>query len=292
MEGLTEKVLAFQRSQTGESLGALVEELSPRVYKYPRFKLGWDEDACGEFYVYFYPRLVRLLSRFRDQGKPFESYLCSVMSWQLRNFAREKRRTERGWRVSVRLGRPDDEEPHASAVDAAREAEDQETSQLLQEIASSIQTPADRRNLLILGLKCVRSLTAGGMAVLSHLTAVPMPDLARHAASLSMRLEPREKRLEAFRQRRNRAFSRAQTLEAELFEEIDMEKREALLDRLSMTRTRMKSAITRMSRIMLNPTNREIAEVLGIPKGTVDSGLYWLKRKLSVVYYPGSRQSA
>jgi hypothetical protein len=70
MEGLTKKVLAFQRSRDG--LGALVEELSPRVYRYPRFKLGWDEDACGEFYLYFFPRLVRLLSRFRDQGKPFE----------------------------------------------------------------------------------------------------------------------------------------------------------------------------------------------------------------------------
>jgi DNA-directed RNA polymerase specialized sigma24 family protein len=29
------------------------------------------------------------------------------------------------------------------------------------------------------------------------------------------------------------------------------------------------------------PTNREIAAALGIPKGTVDSGLIWIKRKLA-----------
>ena len=292
MEGLTEKVLAFQKSQTRDGLGALVEELSPRVYRYPRFKLGWDEDACGEFYVYFYPRLVRLLSRFRDQGKPFESYLCSVMSWQLKNFARERRRAESGWKVAVRLGRRDEEESRASAAEAVRDAEDAETARLLQEVARSIQSPADRRNLLLLGLKCVRSLTAGGMAVLSHLTGVTMPDLARYTASLKLRMEPRENRLEAFRLRRNRAFSQAQTLETELFDEIDLDRRDVLLERLSRARTRMSTAIDRMSRIMLSPTNRDIAEVLDVPKGTVDSGLYWLKRKLSVVYYPGNRQSA
>ena len=51
-------------------------------------------------------------------------------------------------------------------------------------------------------------------------------------------------------------------------------------------RLRMRTAMQRMSRVGLAPTNLEIAKALGVPKGTVDSGLYWLKRKLASVYDP------
>jgi RNA polymerase sigma factor (sigma-70 family) len=284
MQGLTEKVLSFQRSRRG--LEELVEELAPRIYQYPRRKLGWDEDACGDFYLYFHPRLIRLLSRFKDQGRPFESYLCSVLSWQLKNFARERRRAERGWNTALRLGRQEEEDfgPEVPF----------ETAPVTFDfgLAKHLDRAADRRNLLLLGLKCVRSLTPESMAGLSRLTGVSPEALVAHAAALKSRLETREKRLESFRARRNRAFSQARTLESELIEEIDRERREAIAARLAKARRRMKTAIRRMSRIMLNPTNREIAEVLGVPKGTVDSGLYWLKKKLSIVYYQRNQQSA
>ncbi|MFI5368672.1 MAG: hypothetical protein ACHQ1F_06630, partial [Spirochaetia bacterium] len=51
-------------------------------------------------------------------------------------------------------------------------------------------------------------------------------------------------------------------------------------------RKRMRAAMSRMARVKLAPTNLEIARVVGVPKGTVDSGLYWLKRKLASVYDP------
>jgi len=51
-------------------------------------------------------------------------------------------------------------------------------------------------------------------------------------------------------------------------------------------RRRMRAAMIRMARVKLAPTNLEIACVVGVPKGTVDSGLYWLKRKLASVYDP------
>ncbi len=107
MESLTEKVLLYQK--TREGLHDIVNALAPRVYQFPKRKMGWDEDACGEFYVFVHPRLIRLLDRFRDQGKPFESYLSAVLNWQLRNFARDRKRGERSWNVSLRLDAGDPE---------------------------------------------------------------------------------------------------------------------------------------------------------------------------------------
>jgi RNA polymerase sigma factor (sigma-70 family) len=282
MENLTEKVIAFQKSKAG--LRELVAELSPRIYRYPRRKLGWDEDACGDFYLFFQPRLIRLLSRFRDQGKPFESYLFSVLSWQLKNFARSFRRAERSWNDSLHLVKErEGEEP---------ESEDSAPDPWDPHVIGLMKNNADRRNLLLLGLKCARFLTPERIHGLSVLTGMPHDDLQRHVEALKARIEPRQKRLERFCGRRNRAYSQAVMLETEMAEETDPERRKALGERISKMRKRMKGAMRRMSRIMLNPSNRDIAEELGLPKGTVDSGLYWLKRKLGSVYDPGSLQSA
>ena len=69
MSALNTRVLDYQR--TGAGLEELIDRLSPRIYYYPRHRPGLDEDDCGDFYVYFYPRLIRTLKHFREQGKVF-----------------------------------------------------------------------------------------------------------------------------------------------------------------------------------------------------------------------------
>ncbi|HUI69283.1 MAG TPA: hypothetical protein VL354_02105 [Spirochaetia bacterium] len=288
MESLTEKVLHYQRTRSG--FADLMNELARQVYLYPRRRMGWDEDACGEFYLFFHPRLVRLLDRFRDQGKPFESYLCSVLGWQLRNFARERKRGERSWNVALRIepGRvvgSSEDRDQEKGFDAVLNASNAE-------IAAVIRTPTDRKNLLFLVLKCSRNLDPQRTQVLAGLAGVSAKYLESLVAELCQSRAPREARLETFRCRRNGAFSLARLLETELVTEIDENRRAELFRRLQKARKRMRGAAERMARVGLAPTNREIARILGMPKGTVDSGLYWLKKKLFAVYDPDSSRSA
>jgi DNA-directed RNA polymerase specialized sigma24 family protein len=317
MENLTQKVLSYQ--QTRQGLEGILQDLAPRIYRYPRRKMGWDEDACGDFYLFFQPRLVRLLTRFRDQGKPFESYLGSVMCWQLKNFARERRRSEKAWGVSLRLedggglpeeGEPRQGEPPESPWEAASGPgpigapapgpDGGETScgcagfpdPSDERILSVLESPSDRRNLLLLALKCIRMLPPERYPALAALTGMSEQRLGFLVEDLRAGMEPRERRLESFRGRRNRAFAQSLLLEADLAGETDSERRRDLSSRLARARRRMAAAIDRMSRVMPGPTNREIAAALGLPKGTVDSGLYWLKRKLAAVYDPPSRRLA
>ena len=288
MENLTQKVLQYQK--THEGLQDLVRELAPRVYQFPRRKMGWDEDACGEFYVFIHPRLIRLLDRFRDQGKPFESYLCAVLNWQLRNLARERKYGERRWNVSLRL---------EQGTGANQETDDEESRPDREEsllvpgsLSRIICTRADRRNFLFLLLKCSRSIEPVNAPLLAEIAGIDAERLAGLASLLQDMRSRREARLETFRHRRNRAFAHARLLEAELKTEIEPERVAILTCTLSRTRRRMRLAMTRMARVGLSPTNREIAAVLGVPKGTVDSGLYWLKRKLASVYDPNIHRAA
>jgi DNA-directed RNA polymerase specialized sigma24 family protein len=299
MENLTEKVLQYQK--TREGLRDIVNEIGPRIYQFPRRTMGWDEDACGEFYVFIHPRLIRLLDRFRNQGKPFESYLWAVLGWQLRNFARERNRDQRRWEVSLRmeigaagsLSGSQSERP--GSFEDNRGLEDEPGAEALKAsaaVARCVQSMADRRNFLFLALKCSRLIDAENAPALARIAGVTPETLASLVAELRDARSARECRHEMFRCRRNKAFAAIRLFESELHAEVDREKRASLEKSLGKTRLRMRTAMQRMSRVALAPTNLEISKALGVPKGTVDSGLYWLKRKLASVHDSPNLRSA
>jgi hypothetical protein len=286
MENLTSRVLEYQRSHQG--LDGLVAEIAPRVLHYPRRRFGWDEDACSEFYLFFHPRLLRVLSRFRDQGKPFESYLASVLHWQTRSFARQLKKGERLWAMGFRLAPPAPPEPEESCAVAWPPA--------WPPVPHCLDTPrlsaSDRRSLLYLVLKCCRRLEPEHLTAAAEVTGTAPGRLAGLVEQLRVGLEPAERRLAALRERRNRAFSEARLLEAELAGLPDPDVAEKLRLRLAAARRRMSAAVARMARVRRDPTNREVGRVLGVPKGTVDCGLFWLKRRLAPGYDPDRERSA
>jgi hypothetical protein len=286
MENLTSRVLEYQRSCSG--LEGLVAEIAPRVLRYPKRRFGWDEDACSEFYLYFHPRLLRVLGRFRDQGKPFESYLSSVLQWQVLSFARRRKRDEQAWTMGVRLA-PESGSEAVEAPDPQWPA----TCQLAPCLAGSRHLGASgRRGLLFLVLKCSRRLDLDDLAAAAEATGVAPERLAGLVERLRAGMEPVEQRLTVLRERRNRAFSEARLLETELAACPDPAAVERLRQRLAAANRRMSAAVARMARVRRNPTNREVACVLGVPKGTVDCALFWLKRRLAAGYDPDRERSA
>jgi RNA polymerase sigma factor (sigma-70 family) len=287
MENLTARVLEYQRSRDG--LDGLVADLAPRVLSYPRRRFGWDEDACSDFYAWFHPRLLRVLGRFRDQGRPFESYLVSVLHWQARSFARRVRREEQAWTMGPRL-------VAASATDDGEEDAAPPFDQRVVPIRPVMLPPGaplpDRRALLFLVLKCCRRLDPSWLAAAASAIGVAPRRLARLVDHLQAGREPGERRLEALRLRRNGAYSRARTLEHALAGVTDPAEAAALRRRLEAARRCLAAAAERMARVRRDPTNREVAEVLGVPKGTVDCGLFLLKRRLAAVYDPERERTA
>lgn len=280
MENLTQKVLQYQR--TGQGLREIVNEIGPRVYQFPRRTMGWDEDACGDFYVFIHPRIIRLLRRFRDQGRPFESYLWAVLNWQLRNFARDRHRDERRWQVSLRV----DPGALVTGEDPSPGTDDLEALSACAALAGCLRSDADRRNFLFMVLKLSRRLDPDRAPALARLAGISSRFLLAAAAELRELRAGREARQEMFRARRNKCYAAARLLEAELKSETDPRRIAALSERLRRTRRRMAVAMDHLARVAIAPTNLEIGRVLGVPKGTVDSGLFWLKKKLAPVLSP------
>jgi DNA-directed RNA polymerase specialized sigma24 family protein len=81
-------------------------------------------------------------------------------------------------------------------------------------------------------------------------------------------------------------------LERDLLLEVEPDLRSELVLSLNELRGRLRSLQRKTRRVRLHPSNREIAELLDIPKGTIDTSLYWLRRQLRNHSTSGQRRQA
>jgi DNA-directed RNA polymerase specialized sigma24 family protein len=145
MPTLTDKVLHYQATHAG--LQDILDEVSPRIYYFPHRKLSYDEDAAGEFYLFFFPRRLRLLDRFEDQGKPFEAYFHCALTWQFKNFLRARRQAEKKWNTTLRL---DPGEGYSLPETAKLEETAIGSPAVVTETSKLLRSNVDRRNFLLL----------------------------------------------------------------------------------------------------------------------------------------------
>lgn len=282
MGGQPLKAMVFEYQRSGAGLPAIVERLAVSIYRYPLLHRGHDEDDCGEFYLFFYPRLLRCLARFRDQGKPFEWYLNAVLRWHWKAYCRRRQIERAGWLFA---GAPQlwDEAADPGPADAADwDAAGAARAGGLRLTPDSRQCgQADRRRLLLVALKNAHSLPDESLGPLSALTGVPEAWLAAAVDRLRQRLFARQVRLHALYARRNRVYATLLREEQALRWQAEAEQRAQLLLRVEALRERLRRCRARIRRVALFPTNREIAALTRIPKGSVDTSIYWLRRRLA-----------
>ncbi len=282
MESLTEQVLAYQ--QTGKGYPRLAEAVSLVVYNYPRRCCGFTEDDRGDFLLFFHPRISALVRRFRPMGKPFEVYLRSTLRWQLKSYAARKTRSQRRDRLFSRqdmwsdltgdpVCAPGCEEDEPCSWDRILGAQRNATT----DEAGRLRDRSLRKRLLIAGMKSSATLLPSEVDRLVRLTGISIKEIAHQCEVLRLRASSRLARYEVLSARRNRTFVRMQCLQEEVRETPAGDR----LERLQRSYRKLARRFARASReataVIRTPTHREIADVLGVPKGSVDSGIFYLR---------------
>ena len=291
-------MLAYQR--TGKGRRALLDELATYTYRYPRRKLPTlDEDAPGDFYLFCHDKLEQIILRFRDRGKPFEHYLNSVLSWQLRSFLAKRRDSEHAWQTALRSRLW--EEPEAAAPPPAPRRQPRRGSnvhpfpggaaapprggghgQAQATLAATSETV--RRRLLYGALKTGHRLEEPQLAAAAQAVGCGLPRLRFLIEQLRRGRATAHRRLHLLRERRTRAFAQLQLWSAAAHQAVDEARRAHAVRRAARHRRTVETAQSEISRVRVAPSNREIAALLGIPKGTVDTGMYWLRRQSDAAY--------
>lgn len=290
---LTDAVLDFQSS--GRGLDALIDRVAVFVYHYPKTRMGWNEDDCSEFFCYFYPKLRRLVERFEYRGRPFEVYLIVTLKWQLRTYAGRRAIERLQGRVLAQecfwTSGESEEAPEAREAQPAlaavnpRDLEIPESARAVLKMRRDkrIGDAATKKRVLYLALKSSAHLTEQLIGRIAFVTGYDADWIYRLSEELKARIFARRTRLMHLSEKRNGCFFRIYCLQEQLRLVVEHSVRVALARQLASEELRLASMLDEISRVPIDPTHRDIAEVLGIPKGSVDSGLYYLKDALRVL---------
>jgi len=225
----------------------------------------WDRADNDEYLSWLYPRISQAIGSYRETGSSFESYIGSMVRMTAKEFRSRKFRTYVSEYAAWMSALPDmctHEDPPEYVC--AREAAD--------------LIPEKPRQLLILVLKCCCYVSDDFIERAAPRLGIPAEELNRMVKCLKKLREKREQCNADLQEKVNYQFYRC----------IYYEKRiknlpensiaaQRLNDRLERGRERLANLREQLTRKLPDPSNSQIAKLLGISKGTVDSVLYRLK---------------
>jgi len=225
----------------------------------------WDKADNDEYLSWLYPRISHAIGAYRETGSSFETYIGSLVRMTAKEFRSRKVRTYLAESAAWTSVFPDmfacENRPEYACI----------------EENSGIKFDKPRQ-LLILILKCCCYVSEDFIERAAPRLGVPPEELGRMVAVLKKLMVKRERDNVLLQEKANYQFCRCIFYEKRLKslpENSIIAQRTR--DRLERGRERLLSLRKRITESPPDPSNNQIAKLLGISKGTVDSVMYRLK---------------
>lgn len=241
---------------------------------------GWNRDRAADFYLFFYPKLSRLIQNFEYKGLSFHAILRNTVSWQVNSFYRHTR-TSRKMEYCLRFNSIIEAESVSDSTQAPLpEISEKFRSNLGMKKDGIICNSALNKRIIILTLKNANHISDAYISKIAGITGCSIEWLEACIDELRLISEARRERYEKYCRRINKAYMEICQVHRELGICESSRERLGLLEKLSKLKIRMQTARENLNSVAMTPTNREIADVMQMPKGSIDSGLYHLRRHL------------
>ncbi len=277
LDYITHLVLAHQRN--GQHKRYLHREISLYIYEYPRKNRTLPEEEWSHFLLSLQNRIDLIIQGFEYRGYSFFTYMNNTLCWHVKSFCTFRKKVlYKDW-IMERESALNFDSPCISEQGIS-------LSGVISQILEARDVPGNNRRslelrLLMLILKNIHFLDEQEYLECAEYLGYPK-DLALNwktvlTGSLADKLERRGMLIE----RRNHCYHRITYLEREKADIFDELRRELLNEKIRKFRSRKERINNEISRICLCPANRLIAEVLQVPKGSVDSGLFYLRELIS-----------
>ena len=217
-----------------------LEDMRGYAYRFPLWN-GGDEDDCADFLLQVDRLLPGMAERYEDRGRPFTAYLYVCLRYQMMTYRRTARQE---------LDRRDD---HRLGIALGAPVDDAPAKWEARELDRATM----RRDVVVAAIKASWELADNQVDVLATVTGrADLADLVERgrAAIDTTRYEKLSGRL---RRSLGRRIAEETGIEADCYERAHAELRH----------------------VRMAPTNRQVAEILDMPKGSVDTALYRFRRK-------------
>jgi hypothetical protein len=229
----------------------------------------WKQEDCIDYLCWLYPRISRTIDKYRRTGCSFDTYIRSLIHWSSREYRRkeaDRRITETAWW-------------DANSTDmmvCSGEPEYAEQKPVLKLLPNPTQ-------ILILLLKSYYYVSEDFLDRAAPARGIDREHLQSMINELRKQRFRRDERIRCLRERIHYHYYRYICFEKQLLTVQEGSAREEMLrQRLERSKRLLKSLRLRLRRMRTNPSNRQIAELLGVQKSTVDSNLYAVKMRQKI----------
>jgi DNA-directed RNA polymerase specialized sigma24 family protein len=270
--------LSNLRKQYGQGL-LTRKDFEGRIFEfilenYQRFHLfHWDRETCTDYLCWLYPRLSRAIDAYKDVGASFDAYIASVVHWS----AKEYRSREADHHVTE----------YACWEARAEEVAEREPAYMDVRLEESGKTMPEQkklpnpRQILILLLKSYFFVSDDFITRVAPYMDISPEKLLCMIDKLRMMRFDRDEEIRDVQERLHCEYYRCLSYQKRLNAQPEGSSMQAKMEgRLERARMRYKIMKERLMGMGTEASNRQIAEVMGIPKGTVDSTLHAIKEKI------------
>ncbi len=276
---LSDRVFLYQKTGIGEK--KLLDEIYIAVYRYISNLYSLDEDTKGDFFMCFFPRIKKLVLTYKDVGKSFQAFLFTHLRFQLRTFMRE--RNEMGRKQRLVTSYPLYKEIEMLST-ISEEAPDYDAQMLHTDEKSSLKDlghiKSNRKRILFLLLKHAEHIPMHNITKISDFLNIPEVILTSYIDEAHSKHIHRKKKRVYLENRREYYYFQMQYALSMVQGSVQLEEKENYKQRAMHYTKHFYRVQKELNNIPPSLSHREVGEILNIPKGTIDSGLYYLRDQL------------
>lgn len=268
----------------GYGQGPLVNRIIEEISK--RYSAQYSEDDFADFLIDFYGRIRRMVTKYEFYGTPFEHYLMSVVRVSFAHHKMLKRQSSRYVQAYEQFSYS------LPAVSEQENSSDADVTSVMLRIVSVRNLPitaSQSKRLLILSLKFSHWLTGKQVQKIARIVGYTYERLLLLIESVRVRVTERFATQRTIIERRNQLYAQLMRAYCDLQSSggasmVREGSGVAGNQRLDKMRQRLQMYNHRADRHRLTPTNKMVANMLNMPKGTVDASMFILKRRYRELY--------
>ncbi len=292
---LTQMVIEYQQSGKGKCL--LFHHLYLITYSYPLQWHSIDEEEAADFLIFFLPTIEGLLKHFTFEGKPFMHYLTNSLRNKLRSYKQHKYR-EKAYEIMA-IHNFTDRTYHEDSYKCF--CTDTHYSYRIEKSAAPgsayhlvlpnedshqqdhLKVSINSNQLLCMLLFCFNEIQPDQIEAINtvyRLHGIDYETLTQKILAISKK---RTAKLTHLQERRNTLFSEIIYLETQQMHEVEPERLATIKEKLRKKQSMLDTILQHIRGYHIHPSHKQIASILDIPKGSVDSGIFYFKKKLSAL---------
>ena len=268
----------YSEFMTGELDRSRLEGLIYRYLVYNQGKTNishWKRDEYEDFISWFYPRLKMAIDSYRETGSSFEAFMSKYLLISSKEY-HVRTTTNSVIEYSAWLARI----PEMYAHEEPPVYIHKNAGKVITQLVIDKKGRRNSRRILALVLKCYYYISDDFAEKIAPMIGITAKELAEMLSKIRETRKIRDDKIYCIKERIYRQFYRCIIYDKRLtllkentaaFKKLEL--------RLQKARSRLEKMRKNITSIRTEATNKQIAEVMGTTKGTVDASLSRLKMK-------------